>query len=96
MASYVCDEYRKTSGDSGKCLIVSTASPFKFVKSVMTSIDSKYGEEDEFRLLEELKKVSGVEMPRAIADILDADVLHRTECDADKMEVTVKEILNIQ
>ena len=96
VASYVCDEYRKTSGDSGKCLIVSTASPFKFVKSVMTSIDSKYGEEDEFRLLEELKKVSGVEMPRAIADILDADVLHRTECDADKMEVTVKEILNIQ
>lgn len=96
VASYVCDEYRKTSGDSGKCLIVSTASPFKFVKSVMTSIDSKYGEEDEFRLLEELKKVSGVEMPRAIADILDADVLHRTECDADKMEDTVKEILNIQ
>ena len=96
VASYVCDEYRKTSGDSGKCLIVSTASPFKFVKSVMTSIDSKYGEEDEFRLLEELKKVSGVEMPRAIADILDADVLHRTECDADMMEDTVKEILNIQ
>lgn len=96
VASYVCDEYRKTSGDSGKCLIVSTASPFKFVKSVMTSIDSKYGEEDEFRLLEELKKVSGVEMPRAIADILDADVLHRTECEADKMEDTVKEILNIQ
>ena len=96
VASYVCDEYRKTSGDGSKCLVVSTASPYKFVKSVMTSIDSTYEAEEDFLLLDKLEEVSGVEMPRAIADILHADVLHRTECDADKMEDTVKEILNIR
>lgn len=96
VASYVCDEYRRTSGDGKKCLIASTASPYKFVKSVMSAIDSRYEAEDEFPLLEELEKVSGVDMPQAIREILDANVLHSTECDADDMEETVKEILNIR
>ena len=96
VASHVCDEYRKSSGDGSKCLVASTASPYKFVKSVMASIDSTYEAEDDFLLLEKLEEVSGVDMPQAIADILHADVLHKTECDADKMEDTVNEILNIR
>ena len=51
VASHVCDEYRKASGDGSKCLVASTASPYKFVKSVMTSIDSTYEAEDDFLLL---------------------------------------------
>ena len=76
-------------------MIASTASPYKFVKSVMTAIDKAYEGEDEFALLENMCNVSKTEMPQAIKDILDAEVLHRTECDADKMEETVKNILGI-
>ena len=40
-------------------VIASTASPFKFVKSVMTAIDEEtYKEKDEFTLVEELQAVS--------------------------------------
>lgn len=95
VASYVCDEYRKDSIDTKKCVVASTASPYKFVKSVMTSIDRTYASSDELELLEELKKASGVEMPQAIKDILDANVLHNIECDSDKMEETVKGILKL-
>ena len=42
VAAHVCDQYRGKSGDSGKCVVVSTASPYKFAKSVMTAIDGKY------------------------------------------------------
>lgn len=92
VASYVCKE---TCKDGKKCIIASTASPYKFVKSVMTAIDQKYTDTDELELFEALKEVSKTPIPQAIKDILDADILHRTECDADKMKDTVKNILGI-
>lgn len=39
VAAYVCAQYRKESGDGRKCLVASTASPYKFIHSVMTAID---------------------------------------------------------
>lgn len=95
VASHVCDTYREETGDNKKCVIASTASPYKFVKSVMTAIDEKNASADEFQLLEDLRAASGVEMPQAIKDILDAQILHTLECDADKMEETVKGILEL-
>ena len=35
-------------------------------------------------------------MPQAIKDILNANILHDLECDADKMKDTVKNILEVQ
>ena len=78
-----------------KCVIASTASPYKFVKSVMTAIDDKYEGADEFSLLNELQEISRVDMPQAIQEILDAKVLHTLECDVDMMKDTVKGILKI-
>ena len=105
VAADVCCKYRKANRcdqdsekneeQSEKYLVASTASPYKFVKSVLTAIDEKYGETEELKLLEELEKVSGVEMPQAVREILDAKILHTLECDADKMKETVKGILKI-
>lgn len=96
VASYVCSKCKPTSGDANKCVIVSTASPYKFAGSVMGAIDSGYAGKEEMQLLEELKNTSGVEMPQAIKDILDAEVLHNIECDVDQMQETVKQILKVQ
>ncbi len=90
VASFVC---RQMCGGQKKCVIASTASPYKFVKSVMTSISDAYKDADEFELLEKLQETSKTEMPQAIRDILDANVLHRIECDPDEMKATVKDIL---
>lgn len=95
VASHVSDQYREQSKDTTKCVIASTASPYKFVKSVMSAIDAENANADEFDLLPKLQEVSGVPMPQAIKDILDAKVLHDLECDADKMKETVKGILNV-
>ena len=93
VAAHVCEQYRSRSADTRKCVVASTASPYKFVKSVMTAIDGEYQSEDEFALLEELKRVSGTELPQAIRDILDAKALHTLECDADKMKELVRDLL---
>ena len=95
VASYVCGQYRKETGDTRKCVIASTASPYKFVKSVMSAIDVKYEQVDELELLQMMPEMSGTEMPQAIREILDARVLHNIECDADKMKETVCRILEL-
>lgn len=95
VAAHVCMNYKETSKDETKCVVASTASPYKFVKSVMTAIDDKYASQDEFELLEELREVSQTELPNAIKEILNANILHTLECDVDKMEDTVKGILGI-
>lgn len=95
VASYVHGQYRRETGDTGKCVIASTASPYKFVKSVMSAIDEKYGQMDEMELLRMLPELSGTETPQAIREILDAKVLHDIECDADKMKETVCGILGL-
>lgn len=94
VASHVHQMYVKETKDEAKCVIASTASPYKFVKSVMTAIDPKYTE-DELSLLEKLEEVSKVDMPQAIKDILDANIRHNIECDPEDMEATVKSILGV-
>lgn len=95
VAASVCAQYRKDSGDDRKCLVASTASPFKFIHSVMTAIDGKYASADEFGLIDELSSISGVEIPNAIKEIRNADIRHEQECDAENMKETVKKILGV-
>ena len=93
VAASVYERYAKESGDTRKTVIASTASPYKFARSVMTSIDEKYDEVEEFDLIDTLEVLSGVDAPKAIEEIRNAKILHTLECDADKMEETVKKIL---
>ena len=95
VAASVCAKYRRDSGDGKKCLIASTASPYKFIHSVMSAIDEKYASVDEFELIDELYKVSGTPIPNAIEEIRSAEIRHSLECDADRMKDTVKEILGV-
>lgn len=95
VAAHVCGQYRGKSGDSGKCVVVSTASPYKFAKSVMTAIDGKYKTAEDLALLKELRAVSGIEMPQAVKDLLNAEVLHTLECDSKQMQNMVKSLLNM-
>lgn len=95
VAAYVCARYRKDSGDDKKCLVASTASPYKFIHSVMSAIDEKYADADEFDLVDELSRISGTEIPKAIEEIRNADIRHTTECDACDMKAAVKDILGV-
>ena len=93
VAATVYKAYREDSKDDRKTVIASTASPYKFAGSVMSAIDPKYKGQDDFKLIEELQKVSGTELPNAIKEIMNAEIRHNTECDVDQMEQTVKNIL---
>ena len=95
VAATVYDKYVKETGDKTPTVIASTASPYKFTRSVMESIDEAYAAKSDFELVDELCKLSGVKVPQAIEDIRTAPVLHDTVCDKEEMESVVKKFLNI-
>ena len=87
---------RKKQADlQTKTFIASTASPYKFVRSVMNAIDPKYDAKSDFELIDELAKISNTSIPKAIEEIKTAPVLHNTVCEVDEMKQEVCRILNI-
>lgn len=95
VAASVYDKYVKETGDKTPTVIASTASPYKFTRSVMNAIDSEYDKQTDFELIDELNRLSGVKIPQAIEDIRSAPVRHDIVCDKEDMLTEVKKFLQI-
>lgn len=93
VASAVYKKYRKETNDQTQTIIASTASPYKFTRSVMKAIDRKYDSMEDFALVDELSKLSNTSVPKAIEEIRTAPVLHDTICEKDEMKEVVKKFL---
>ena len=94
VASHVYYDLAKENGR--KTVIASTASPYKFTRSVMDAIDKeKYDKMTDFELVDELHTLSGVAIPNAIEEIRSAPILHNTVCDKSEMQATVEKILGL-
>lgn len=90
-------KYREETGDKTKMVIASTASPYKFTRSVMEAIDAeKYGDLGDFALVDELCTLSGVTVPKAIEEIRTAPVRHNTVCEVEQMKCVVKDFLKAE
>lgn len=95
VAATVYGRYAEETGDKTPTVIASTASPYKFSRSVMDAVFGDQGDKDEFVVIDELHKASGVDIPNAVEEIRNASVRHNTECDVEEMENTVAGILGL-
>ncbi len=91
----VYEEYRQKTGDTTKTVIISTASPFKFTRDVMRSIDQSYAGVDDFELIKQLGELTGGHIPKAIKDLDTRPVIHKRVCKKDDMKKQLEEILGI-
>lgn len=96
VAAGVYKKYVTDTEDKTPAVIASTASPYKFTRSVMNAIAKGHENLDDFGLADALEKISRVAVPKAVNDIRTAPVLHDRVVDARDMPKTVKEILGIQ
>ena len=97
VAAGVYHKYLKDTNDTEtKTVIASTASPFKFTRSVMDAIDPKYDAMSDFELVDELSKIGNVKVPNAIEEIRTADIRHKTVCEVSEMPAVVKQFLNVK
>ncbi len=86
--------YVEKTGDTAKTVIASTASPYKFGKSVLGAL----GEEvpsDDFAILSALEKKSGLPVPSALGSLREKKERFTKNCAPDKMREAVKELLEI-
>ena len=95
VAATVANEYRANTKDQTVMLVASTASPYKFTRSVMGAIDKKYENWTDFDLVDELSRLAKVAVPNAIEEIRTAPVLHNTVCETEKMQAEVEKFLGL-
>lgn len=91
----VYEKYKKDTQDNTKTVIASTASPFKFTRSIMTAIDKKYEDMEDFQLVDELSELAKIPVPQAIEEIRTAEIRHNTTAQVSQMAETVMKILGI-
>lgn len=106
MYNYLCDthtavalrvyeDYIENSKDDTQTVIVSTASPYKFAKSVLSAIDSTDGTDSEFDMVEKLSEITGTVVPAPLADLKSREILHKSCCEKQQMADFIKSTLGI-
>lgn len=102
---YLCDthtavavnvyrQYKEATGDETKTVIASTASPYKFASSVLGAItDNIPG--DEYAQIDELNRISGLPVPKALAELKNKPVRFTGSIEKSEMEETVLKLLGI-
>jgi threonine synthase len=96
VAAAVYDKYRKESGDTLPTVIASTASPYKFARSVLHAIDKEtYDSMTDLEQFDALHEVSKVAVPQAIEEIKSAPIRHNTVAEVNEMEQVVKQMLGL-
>lgn len=97
VALSVYNKYLKGTNDRQKTVIASTASPFKFNQSVLIALKgcAFVAGKDEFTLLSELSEISGMDIPKSLAELKNKTKIFDTVCEKDNMVQVVNDFLQI-
>lgn len=96
VAAAVYDKYKIETKDLTTAVIASTASPYKFARSVLHAIDpERFDTLTDMEQIDALCETAKVPVPDAIEEIRTAPVLHDTVVEVDEMDGIVKKILGV-
>lgn len=82
-------KFKEEQINDKKLIILSTASPYKFVGSVYDAISNQH-EEDEFALMNKLNVLTNVDIPKNLAHLNEMPILHDNHLAKEDMEQFVK------
>ena len=94
VAHAVYKKYKEETGDNTKTIIASTASPFKFTRSVMKSIDEDFYKYNDFDLIKEMSKLADLSIPGGIKGLENKEILHNRRCKKDEIKTAISNILS--
>lgn len=95
VAVAVYNDYTAKTGDQTPTVIVSTASPYKFPKAVLTALNGSAPDIDEFDMADELSRQTGTTVPPQLANLKDKKVRFTNVCEIKDMEQQVYDLLKI-
>ncbi len=89
--SYLCDTHTAVAfraaldGDfENKTVVLSTASPYKFPVAVLSALGVT-PDENEFRVMDQINALTGVEIPKNLSGLEEKSVLHRDVIEKDAL-----------
>ncbi len=82
------EQYTKETGDQTPCVVVSTASPFKFAPAILPAMDLDF-QGDDFQMLEAMEIVSCMKTPAPLKDLKNKQPRFETVIDKDAMKQEV-------
>ena len=88
VAYKVYEQYREETGDLTPTVIASTASPYKFAKSVADSIGLPE-QPDGFAYIREIAEETGVKVPEGLRDLDKKEIRHKGVINIDEIQETV-------
>ncbi len=95
VALNVYEQYVKATGDDKATVIASTASPYKFAKSVLSAVSEKEGK-DEFDTVKVLSEETANQIPEPIKALENAEVRFKEICEKDQMLQSLYKALKIK
>lgn len=96
VAVSVYDKYVKETDDKTPTLIASTASPYKFSKSVLKAVDKTKVSENEFEMVDKLNELTGVEVPKPLSSLKDKEPRFSDVVKSDDMQEYVLKTLGVE
>ena len=93
VAVKVYQDYTAETGDKSKCIIASTASPYKFNDAVLTAISDEEIPDDPFEQAEMLSRISGTTPPASLMELKTKKVRFTDSVEKEQMVEKVKEML---
>ena len=92
--AYSCyEKYIKETNDSSKTVIVSTASPYKFSKDVLSSLSDVDSNLDDFDIINKLSDLSHTQIPVPIKELKSLEIKHNTTCEKDELKSEILKFL---
>ena len=85
---YVYEKFVAETDDDHKTVVLSTASPYKFVNDVLISIGEK-PEKDEMKALEKLENVTALPLPDSLKELPSLEKLHTDSVNKEEVPSVV-------
>lgn len=93
VAYVVLKKYIKSTGDTTPYLISSTASPYKFSRSITNALEIDTNEDNDFEVIKRLNKFCGINIPTNLKNLDKKKVLHNNICSVNDMRQVLEEFV---
>lgn len=95
VAYSVYNQFKDKTNDNLKAVIVSTASPFKFPRSMNNALQISDINCDEFEMIYKLADATGLDIPNSIRELEKREILHNNICKKDEIKNVIGDILKV-
>ena len=89
----VLDKYRKETSHTRQALVASTASPYKFPRSICNALGIDISGKNDFEILNILSDNTNTNIPNNLKNLDKKEVLHKEICNKDKMKDSLLDFL---